>query len=105
MLAGQIPAPIPAGIARQHRMSDKTPRPDLDRLLVPTVARAERLKAVMALVAEAGASGITAAEISARLDVPGYIARDDTSMLARDGRLDRIPGSGARPTIYLAKGA
>lgn len=103
MLAGQIPAPIPAGVARMHRMSDKTPRPDLDRLLVPTVGRSERLKAVVALAAEAGTTGITAIDISTRLGVPGYIARDDASMLARAGKLDRIPGSGARPAVYLAR--
>lgn len=104
LLLGTPPAPIPHGIARTHRISDKSARPDLDRECGRIETRQARLEKIAAMVRDAS-NGVTTANVCIRFDVQHHTANADLLTLTNAGRIRRVRGSGSSPSrFYWAEG-
>lgn len=104
LLLGMQPAPIPHGVARTHRISDKSARPDLDKERSRTETRRQRLVDLAAMIRSAS-NGVTAADVCIRFDVQQHTANADLATLTTAGRIRRERGSGSIASrFYWADG-
>ncbi len=104
LLLGMQPAPIPHGIARTHRISDKSARPDLDQDRNRSESRRQRLAELAAMIRDAK-NGVTAADVCIRFDVQQHTANADLATLTTAGRIRRERGSGSIASrFYWAEG-